>query len=82
VGLPRLRHLAVMLRSVPPRGRAATLVPQDGCRSHTLLFEQIIGQCQGGAQILAATGCVVLGKAWRGSEDQVRIGDQILEGQQ
>ena len=75
-------HLAVMLRSVPLRGRAAALMPQDGCRRHALLFEQIVGQGQGCAQVLAATGGAVLGKFWGGFKDQIRIGDQVLEGQQ
>jgi hypothetical protein len=57
-------------------------MPQDGCRRHALLLEKIVSQGQRRAKILPTTGSAVLGKARGGFEDQVRIGDQIPEGQQ
>jgi hypothetical protein len=37
---------------------------------------------EGRAEVLTATGCTIPGKVWGGFEDQVRIGDQVFEGQQ
>jgi hypothetical protein len=57
-------------------------MPQDGCRRHALLPQKIFAEGQGRVEVFTATGRAILGKAWGSFEDQVCIGDQVLEGQQ
>jgi hypothetical protein len=52
-------------------------VAEHGGRRHALLLDEIVGQGERRAKILAAVACTILRKVGDGFEGQVRIGDQI-----
>jgi hypothetical protein len=82
VGLPRRRHLAVVVRAELPRRCAAAFASQDRPRRHALLFEQVVGKGQRRTEMLPAVGCPVLRKVGDCFEGEVCIGDQVAKRQQ
>ena len=80
VRLARRRHLAVVVCAEPPRRRAAALTSKYGGRRHALLLDDIVGQGECRAKILAAMSRPILRKVWDGFKGKVRIGDQVSEG--
>lgn len=78
----RSRHLAVVRRSKPSGCDTAALVPQNGSGRHALLLDEVVGEGERRAEILAAVGRSVLWKVGDGFEGEVSISDQFSEGKQ
>ena len=80
MGLPRFRHLSIVVRSESARCGSAALPSQDRRCAGTMLLQEIIGQAKRSSQTLSATGRAILGKVWSGFQGEACIGDQTAEG--
>lgn len=82
MGLPRRRHALVMLRPVLARCGASTLATECSGRIRAQLFNEIVGQGERRSEVFTAMSCAILRKVGNGFEGEVRIFDQIAEGEQ